>query len=220
MSQDIPLDQTNNSSSSSSTSSFNSSTENTVKDFSTLFEQLKKLGGNRTEFSKNSKDLADNLINIFTSFVPEVTQSGLYTFPYTFSAKINENKTPKTEETYNSSETEKINSVINIILYDLIDRGASYVFKFYLAGHLKSNIDVTVTDNKLTVTSFRARSLAGDVVSRPIKEESQYGQFKRVVDLPKNIDENVNVESSFSEGILELIFQKQAKSQPKKIVVN
>ena len=226
MSNDIPLNDQNssNSSSSSSTSSSSSSSHqsssNTVQDFVTLFEQLKKLANNKSEIAKASKEFTSALAGAFTDFIPDInTAHNFYAYPFTFTSQSNSEN--KSSSPSNQQEC-KVSNSTNVIKYDLIDRGASYIYKFYLPGHEKANIDVSVTDNKLTVCSKRndnQENVVAGSTQEFVVTESDYGSFMRVVSLPKNVDENVNVESSFNNGILQLVFQKQAKSQPKKIIV-
>ncbi|MGQ9570846.1 MAG: Hsp20/alpha crystallin family protein [Thermodesulfovibrionales bacterium] len=100
---------------------------------------------------------------------------------------------------------------------DIYDRKNEIVVKVELPGVEKENIDLTITENNLTIKGDRKRE-------EDIKEEDfysreiSYGNFTRSITLPADVD-NSKAKATFKNGILEIILPKKEEAKPKEIKV-
>ncbi len=94
---------------------------------------------------------------------------------------------------------------------DVIDRDADIVVKAEVPGVDKKDIEVTTTDNTVTIkgkTSHEEKEEKGDYYRCEISR----GSFSRTVALPGEVD-GTKAKASFKDGVLELTLPKQAKSK-------
>lgn len=94
---------------------------------------------------------------------------------------------------------------------DVIDRDAEIVVKAEVPGVDKKDIEVTTTDNTVTIkgkTSHEEKEEKGDFYRCEISR----GAFSRTVALPGEVD-GTQARASFKDGVLELTLPKQAKSK-------
>lgn len=94
---------------------------------------------------------------------------------------------------------------------DVIERDNEVVVRAEVPGIDKKDLDVSVTDNSVTVK--------GETSREEKKEEENYyrceisrGGFSRTVSLPSEVD-GTKAKASFKEGLLELVIPKQHKSK-------
>jgi HSP20 family protein len=100
---------------------------------------------------------------------------------------------------------------------DVIDRDTEIVVKAELPGVEKDNIDVSVSDNSVTIkgsTSHEKKEEKGNYHRREIS----CGSFSRTVALPAEIDAD-KAKASFNDGILELTLPKVERSHRKSVTV-
>ncbi len=89
---------------------------------------------------------------------------------------------------------------------DIIERDNEVVVRAELAGVDKKDLDVSVTDNTVTVkgsTKEEHKEEKGDYFRSEIKQ----GSFSRTASLPCEVDGN-KAKANFSDGILELVIPK------------
>ncbi len=94
---------------------------------------------------------------------------------------------------------------------DVIDRDNEIVVKAEVPGVDKKDIEVTTTDNTVTIkgkTSHEEKEEKGDFYRCEISR----GAFSRTVALPGEVDGS-QAKASFKDGVLELTLPKQAKSK-------
>jgi HSP20 family protein len=94
---------------------------------------------------------------------------------------------------------------------DVIDRDNEIVVKVEVPGVDKKDIEVTTTDNTVTIkgkTSHEEKEEKGDFYRCEISR----GAFSRTVALPGEVDGS-QAKASFKDGVLELTLPKQAKSK-------
>lgn len=94
---------------------------------------------------------------------------------------------------------------------DVIDRDNEIVVKAEVPGVDKKDIEVTTTDNTVTIkgkTSHEEKEEKGDYYRCEISR----GAFSRTVALPGEVD-GTQAKASFKDGVLELVLPKQAKSK-------
>jgi HSP20 family protein len=100
---------------------------------------------------------------------------------------------------------------------DIIDREGEVVLRAELPGVAKEDLDVTVTDDRVTLkahSSFEEKEEKGDYYRR----EMSYGEYQRTVALPHAVD-GEKARATFNDGVLELTLPKVEKTSRKKVTV-
>ncbi len=101
---------------------------------------------------------------------------------------------------------------------DIIDRETEIVVKAELPGVAKEDIDLSITDNTVTIkgsTSHEEKEEQGNYYRCEISR----GSFSRTVALPSDVNAD-GAKASFNDGILQLTIPKEAKSHRRKITVD
>jgi HSP20 family protein len=93
----------------------------------------------------------------------------------------------------------------------------AYVFKADIPGVKESDLDVTVTGNRLSVCGKR-ESEKEEQTDTYYTAERSYGEFARSFTLPDGVDLN-SVHADLNQGVLTLSIKKTPEAQPKKIAV-
>ena len=100
---------------------------------------------------------------------------------------------------------------------DVIDRDDELVVKAELPGVEKKDLDVSVTENSVTIkgsTSHEEREEKGDYYRCEISR----GAYSRTVALPSYVDAD-NAKANFKDGVLELTLPKVEKSKRRSIEI-
>ncbi len=100
---------------------------------------------------------------------------------------------------------------------DVVDRDAEVVVRAELPGVTKEDLDVTVTDDSVTLkahTSHEEKEEKGEYYRR----EMSYGEYQRTVALPHTVD-GEKARATFNDGVLELTLPKVEKTSRKKVKV-
>lgn len=103
-------------------------------------------------------------------------------------------------------------------LVDVIERDEEIVMRAELPGIKKEDIDISVTDNSVSISATRAEEKEeehGEYYRREISR----GTVSRTVALPANIDSE-KAEATFKEGVLELKLPKVERSKRRSIEVH
>ncbi|NOY64123.1 MAG: Hsp20/alpha crystallin family protein [Nitrospirae bacterium] len=104
--------------------------------------------------------------------------------------------------------------VPNIELYD---RKNEIVLKVEIPGVDKKDIDLTITENALTIKGELKKE-------EEVKEEDyyaaeiRYGTFSRTIPLPVEVDSE-KAKATYKNGILEIVLPKKEEAKPKEIKV-
>jgi HSP20 family protein len=94
---------------------------------------------------------------------------------------------------------------------DIVDRDVDILVRMDLPGVKKEDIDVSLTDNTVTVkgsTGEEKKEEDGDYYLR----ETMKGTFSRTMVLPSEVDGS-KAESSFKDGVLEITVPKHEKAR-------
>lgn len=94
---------------------------------------------------------------------------------------------------------------------DVIDREAEVLVRAELAGVDKKDIDISVSDNTVTIrgsTRQESKEEKGDYYRCEISE----GSFARTVALPCDVDSD-KAKAAFKDGLLELTLPKRASAK-------
>ena len=99
---------------------------------------------------------------------------------------------------------------------DIVDRDDDIMVRADVPGVNKENLDVSFTDNTITIKgsiSEEKKEEKGDY----FRNETMKGTFSRTMYLPSDVDGS-NAESTFKDGVLEVVVPKLEKA--KRIKVN
>ena len=100
---------------------------------------------------------------------------------------------------------------------DLYEEKDEIVAKIELPGMEKDDIEVNITDHRLTVKGEKKKE-------KEIKEENyyrserSYGSFIRALDLPKEVQAE-KAQASFKDGVLEIRLPKTEEAKKKEVKV-
>src|SRR5206468_2533929 len=94
----------------------------------------------------------------------------------------------------------------------------AYVFRADLPGVKDSDLEISLTGNRLTVSGRREqeRQEQGETF---YASERSYGSFTRSFTLPEGIDGD-NVSADLKSGVLTLSVPKKPEVQPRKVTIN
>ena len=99
--------------------------------------------------------------------------------------------------------------------FDVRETKDAYIFKADLPGVKESDLDISITGNRLTVSGKREaeEKQEGDTW---YAYERSYGSFTRSFTLPEGIDPD-HVRAELKEGVLALHVPKRPEVQPKRV---
>jgi len=100
---------------------------------------------------------------------------------------------------------------------DVYEEGNDLVVKAELPGLKKEDLDVSITENRITLTGEKKREKKVDRKDYHWSE-CTYGSFTRNVRLPDNVNGDA-AEASFKDGVLEIRIPKTEGTKQKKLTV-
>ncbi|MFP4039474.1 MAG: Hsp20/alpha crystallin family protein [Desulfosudaceae bacterium] len=101
---------------------------------------------------------------------------------------------------------------------DMAETEKEYTIKAELPGMKKDDIDISLTDDFLTVRGEKKYENKDEKESYYYRE-SGYGSFSRSLKLPEDASPE-EVDATYSNGVLKVVVPKKEAAQPKKISVN
>ncbi len=101
--------------------------------------------------------------------------------------------------------------------FDVKETKEGYIFKADLPGIKESELEVTLTGNRLTIGGKR-ESEKEDKGERYYTYERNYGSFSRSFTLPEGVDTDKLI-ASLDQGVLTVNLPKRPEVMPKKIAV-
>jgi HSP20 family protein len=101
--------------------------------------------------------------------------------------------------------------------FEVLERKDSYVFKADLPGVKQEDLDVQLTENRLTISGKREAEERKEG-ERWYAYERQYGTFTRSFSLPEGVD-GEHVRAELKDGVLTLVVPKKPEVQPRKIQI-
>ncbi len=113
------------------------------------------------------------------------------------------------------TETEDFPGQLAVDVYETNDK---LVVKARTAGISRSDLDVSISDNILTISGV----LNGGEDEKATQwhiQECYWGEFSRTIALPVQIKED-GVEAVLKDGVLTISFEKEKTEAPKKITIN
>ena len=94
---------------------------------------------------------------------------------------------------------------------DVVDRDQEIVVKVELPGVKKEDLDVTVSDNNITIRA-RSRYESKEEKGEYYRCEISRGEFARTLGLPSPVDAD-KAKAKFTDGILELTLPKTGETR-------
>ncbi len=103
---------------------------------------------------------------------------------------------------------------------DIFAKGGDLMILVSLSGVHRENIDVTLSDNVLTISGTRRNELEDDEAEGATfyVRERYYGAFRRSITTPAGVDED-DITADFENGMLEVTVRGGALAEPRRIEV-
>jgi HSP20 family protein len=101
---------------------------------------------------------------------------------------------------------------------DVFEKGDNLMIKVELPGMKQEDIDVYVTQDKLTIKGER-KPESGVKDADYFRSEVAYGGFYRSIDLPFSVDNKI-IEAIYSDGVLRITLQRAAGSKPNRVTIH
>lgn len=100
---------------------------------------------------------------------------------------------------------------------DVFEKADSIVIKFDLPGLKQEDVDVSVTEDTLTIKGER-KAEPGIKEEDYKRREISYGGFYRSVTLPSSV-ETQNIDAVYEDGVLRITLQRAAGAKPRKVKI-
>ncbi|MCK9191326.1 MAG: Hsp20/alpha crystallin family protein [Sphaerochaetaceae bacterium] len=105
---------------------------------------------------------------------------------------------------------------------DVIEDTTGYSIDVELPGYTKDDVDLKFENNSITIQTNEAFHKANEAAAQDseylLKETHLKQEFKRVLSLPKDIDEK-NIKAQYSNGVLGIRIPKLANAMPRTIEI-
>ncbi|HVX58725.1 MAG TPA: Hsp20/alpha crystallin family protein [Candidatus Saccharimonadales bacterium] len=115
------------------------------------------------------------------------------------------------------NEWDEDEPVAGQLAVDVYETKEKLVVKGRVAGVNKSDLDVSISDNTLTIRGTLSAGNEGDVENYFL-QECYWGEFSRSIVLPVAVKED-EIEAVLKDGVLTVSFAKQKQDTVKKIQV-
>lgn len=112
-------------------------------------------------------------------------------------------------------EDEDIPGQLAVDVYETVDK---LIIKARTAGIERKDLDVSISDNILTISGVLSGS-EDDKVTQWHIQECYWGEFSRTIALPVQVKED-GVEAVLKDGVLTVSFEKEKTEAPKRILIN
>lgn len=99
--------------------------------------------------------------------------------------------------------------------FDVKETGEGYVFTADLPGVKESDLELSLTGNRLTISGKREEEKKEEG-ERWYTYERSYGTFSRSFTLPEGVDAD-HAEANLKEGVLRVTIPKRPEMKPRKI---
>ncbi len=112
-------------------------------------------------------------------------------------------------------ETENLPGQLAVDVYETKDK---LIIKARTAGIERKDLDVSISDNILTISGV----LSGGEDEKATQwhiQECYWGEFSRTIALPVQVIED-GVEAVLKDGVLTISFEKEKTEEPKRIMIN
>ena len=125
---------------------------------------------------------------------------------------------PEISET-NEDEWENADDFPGQLAVDVYETADKLVVKARTAGISKSDLDVSISDNILTISGILSGG-EDEQTTRWHIQECYWGEFSRTIALPVQVREDEDsVRAELKDGVLTITFEKEKTEAPKKIAI-
>jgi HSP20 family protein len=100
---------------------------------------------------------------------------------------------------------------------DVTESDMQYTIEIDLPGVKSSDVKLEIHEDKLSIAGSRVAAEPAEGSQRH-REERSFGEFRRTLVLPKQIDAD-KVDAQFQDGVLTVVVPKVPKVQPKTIEI-
>ena len=115
-----------------------------------------------------------------------------------------------------ANETDDFPGQLAVDVYETADK---LVVKARTAGISKSDLDVSIADNILTISGVLSGG-EDEQTTRWHIQECYWGEFSRMIALPVQVREDENsVKAELKDGVLTITFEKEKVEAPKRIAI-
>ncbi len=119
----------------------------------------------------------------------------------------------------NEDEWENTDDFPGQLAVDVYETADKLVVKARTAGISKSDLDVSISDNILTISGVLSGG-EDEQTTRWHIQECYWGEFSRTIALPVQVREDENsVKAELKDGVLTITFEKEKTEAPKKIAI-
>ena len=113
-------------------------------------------------------------------------------------------------------DTDEFPGQLAVDVYETADK---LVVKARTAGISKSDLEVSISDNILTISGVLSGG-EDEQTTRWHIQECYWGEFSRTIALPVQVREDENsVKAELKDGVLTIMFEKEKTEAPKKIEI-
>lgn len=114
------------------------------------------------------------------------------------------------------NDTDDFPGQLAVDVYETADK---LVVKARTAGISKSDLDVSISDNILTISGILSGG-EDEQTTRWHIQECYWGEFSRTIALPVQVKEDENsVKAELKDGVLTITFDKEKVEAPKRITI-
>ena len=115
-----------------------------------------------------------------------------------------------------ANDTDDFPGQLAVDVYETADK---LVVKARTAGISKSDLDVSISDNILTISGVLSGG-EDEQTTRWHIQECYWGEFSRTIALPVQVREDENsVKAELKDGVLTITFEKEKTEAPKRISI-
>jgi len=101
---------------------------------------------------------------------------------------------------------------------DVSETEVEYLVKASLPGIDPDDLDISITNNMLTIRGEKKAEEEREAEQYHIRER-RYGRFARTISLPSAIDEDA-IEANYENGVLTLHMPKSEEAKPRRIEIH
>ena len=132
---------------------------------------------------------------------------------------VTEEEAPQEVSESNEDEWENTDDFPGQLAVDVYETADKLVVKARTAGISKSDLDVSISDNILTISGVLSGG-EDEQTTRWHIQECYWGEFSRTIALPVQVREDENsVKAELKDGVLTITFEKEKAEAPKKIAI-
>ncbi len=132
---------------------------------------------------------------------------------------ITDELTPEPVSEPAEDEWENADDFPGQLAVDVYETADKLVVKARTAGISKSDLDVSISDNILTISGVLSGG-EDEQTTRWHIQECYWGEFSRTIALPVQVHEDENsVKAELKDGVLTITFEKEKTEAPKKITI-